>query len=105
MGTVTWEENPTDLEDRNSLAKVIRSADCQNMGSTIHEMKSYQFKEAHQISAGVSHSKCKDYAHSVYGRARGATERVVSGFRHPTGECRWLLVKTGEHRQCARYRA
>merc|ERR1719479_280136 len=44
-GTVTWEENPTDLEDRNSLAKVVRSADCHNMGSTtIHEMKNYQSK-------------------------------------------------------------
>eukprot|EP00747_Dinoflagellata_sp_TGD_P065016 gnl/TRDRNA2_/TRDRNA2_154167_c0_seq1.p1 gnl/TRDRNA2_/TRDRNA2_154167_c0~~gnl/TRDRNA2_/TRDRNA2_154167_c0_seq1.p1 ORF type:complete len:450 (-),score=97.87 gnl/TRDRNA2_/TRDRNA2_154167_c0_seq1:60-1217(-) len=27
-GRVAWESNPKDLEDRNSLAKVLRSADC-----------------------------------------------------------------------------
>merc|ERR1719221_1306531 len=29
-GSVTWKENPADLEDRNSLAKTYRSKDCRN---------------------------------------------------------------------------
>merc|ERR1719242_2049323 len=42
-GTVTWEENPVDLEDRNSLAKCIRSWDCSHAKAivTIGDMKSY----------------------------------------------------------------
>merc|ERR1712060_658677 len=40
-GMLTWVENPADLEDRNSLAKVVRSSDCRNARSTIHELKSY----------------------------------------------------------------
>merc|ERR1719245_1645970 len=103
-GTVKWEGNPTDLEDRNSLAKVVRSADCQSMDITVHDMKNFQSKEAPQINAGASHFICKDYAQSVYCRARN--QHLVSGFRHPSGECQWLLVKTGEaRRQCAKFRA
>merc|ERR1712187_271937 len=80
-GTVTWEENPRDLEDRNSLAKVVRSADCQSM-TTVQDVKNYHSKDVLQISAGASHFKCKDHAHGVYSLACG--QHPVSGFRHPT---------------------
>merc|ERR1711972_244650 len=34
-GTVAWKANPKDVEDRNSLAKVICSTDCSNVGATV----------------------------------------------------------------------
>merc|ERR1719277_1745151 len=43
-GTVTWEENPANLNDRNSLAKVCRSAEC--AGSTVRDAKARQAREA-----------------------------------------------------------
>merc|ERR1712242_407671 len=58
-GTITWEENPEDLEDRNSLAKCIRTWDCSRAKDavTIGNMMSY--KNAHTTEAGASHSKRK----------------------------------------------
>merc|ERR1740117_2379939 len=38
-GTMVFQENPKDLEDRNSLAKVIRSADCSNASITVKDME------------------------------------------------------------------
>merc|ERR1711904_262625 len=35
-GTVTWEENPNNLYDRNSLAKVYRSTECTSL--TVREV-------------------------------------------------------------------
>eukprot|EP00747_Dinoflagellata_sp_TGD_P123293 gnl/TRDRNA2_/TRDRNA2_173791_c1_seq3.p1 gnl/TRDRNA2_/TRDRNA2_173791_c1~~gnl/TRDRNA2_/TRDRNA2_173791_c1_seq3.p1 ORF type:complete len:359 (-),score=80.07 gnl/TRDRNA2_/TRDRNA2_173791_c1_seq3:57-1043(-) len=38
-GSMSWEENPKDLEDHNSLAKVLRSADCSHASITVGEME------------------------------------------------------------------
>merc|ERR1740123_480868 len=40
-GTVAWKTNPTDVEDRNSLAKVICSSDCSNTGATMGAVRDY----------------------------------------------------------------
>merc|ERR1719210_578259 len=55
-GTVTWEENPQDLEDRNSLSRCIRSWDCSRARTnvTIRDMKSY--KNAHATNFRAPHS-------------------------------------------------
>merc|ERR1712176_40816 len=39
-GTVVWKEDPEGLEDRNSLAKVVRSAACNRPGITVFSLKS-----------------------------------------------------------------
>merc|ERR1712217_272491 len=90
-GMLKWVENPGDLEDRNSLAKVIRSSDCRNARRTIHDMKSYYQARESDTSSHPKHEN--DYAHNAYSRANGSTQNVISGFRHPTGECWWQLSK------------
>jgi len=83
-GSVTWEENPADLEDRNSIAKFIRSADVER-GSTVGDARRYQAEEA------CRHPSSKGYAQGVHTHVcGGAAGAAVSGFRHhPTP--RWSL--------------
>lgn len=75
-GTVTWEENPAELEDRNSLAKVTRASACQT-GVIVQDLKNYQATVAKGASqAGVaSPSVCKRFARSAYTRAVGSESR------------------------------
>jgi len=68
-GTVTWEENPKNLNDRNSLAKVCRSTEC--TGLTVREAKVRQAREARRIGADASRSKCKKYAREAYAMSLG----------------------------------
>jgi len=89
-GRVTWEENPRDLEDRNSLAKVIRSASRSNSGVFVQDMKAHRAKE--QSDIGASPSKCKRYAQGAFVRAIGAApNRVCSGFRRQAKGDKWKL--------------
>lgn len=78
-GRVTWEENPEELEDRNSLAKVTRASACQP-GVVVQDLKTYQSTVAKGASqAGVaSPSVCKRFARSAYARAVGS--QVQRGF-------------------------
>jgi len=80
-GTVTWEENPKNLNDRNSLAKVCRSAEC--AGSTVRDAKARQAREARRIGAAASRSKCKMYAREAYAvvLGNGASAKPASSFR------------------------
>jgi len=105
-GMLKWVENPADLEDRNSLAKVVRSSDCRKARSTIQDMKNYYQARETQQSGTFSHPKQEnDYAHNAYSRANGMTQQATSGFRHPAGECWWQLSKAAEtRRQCANFR-
>merc|ERR1712190_677111 len=57
-GNVTWKENPVDLEGRNSLAKVTRTADYRCASITIRALK------CHKIECTSS----KHYAQGVYSR-------------------------------------
>eukprot|EP00747_Dinoflagellata_sp_TGD_P213289 gnl/TRDRNA2_/TRDRNA2_86265_c0_seq1.p1 gnl/TRDRNA2_/TRDRNA2_86265_c0~~gnl/TRDRNA2_/TRDRNA2_86265_c0_seq1.p1 ORF type:complete len:990 (+),score=222.18 gnl/TRDRNA2_/TRDRNA2_86265_c0_seq1:396-2972(+) len=62
-GTVTWEENPSSLHDRNAAAKVLRSADC--CGSTsVRDLKRITSKN--RTLGKCSHSQRKSYARGVY---------------------------------------
>jgi len=72
-GSVIWNENPADLEDRNSLAKVFRSKECQGKGVTVKDMRGYQRKGVEHKRMSPLHSTGKRYAQGAYDRARGET--------------------------------
>jgi hypothetical protein len=75
-GKVTWEEDPEDLEDRNSLAKVTRASACEP-GVVVQDLRTYQATVAKGASqAGIaSPSVCKRFARSAYTRAVGSESR------------------------------
>jgi len=77
VGVAPWSENPSDLDDRNSLAKVIRSIDCRSGGKTVGVLKSYNVQE---VPEGCSDSL---FAQAVYCFAAGQAESIGirSGFR------------------------
>jgi len=78
-GTVTWIENPTDLEDRNSLAKAFCSKDCRGMGTIIRDLTSHQSTLVNTEEARVSHTTGKRYAHGIYNRAIGKANIPCTG--------------------------
>jgi len=79
--TVAWEENPSDLEDRISLSKVVRSADCKRTGNAVVLMK-----------AQSAESSSKAYAQSTFNRARGdSPKHDKSGFLKRPSPSAWNL--------------
>lgn len=83
-GIATWQENPKDLDDRRSLAKVIRTADCKNAGSTVLGIKAFQMKETRLYGKGaVTPAKCDQYAQVIFSRATGKVNGFTSGFIRP----------------------
>merc|ERR1719215_1235528 len=80
VGVAPWTENPSDLDDRNSLAKVIRSKDCRNSGKTVGALKSF---DVEKVSEHCSSSRL---AQAVYCYATSEAEsiRFSSGFRPST---------------------
>eukprot|EP00747_Dinoflagellata_sp_TGD_P027110 gnl/TRDRNA2_/TRDRNA2_132390_c0_seq1.p1 gnl/TRDRNA2_/TRDRNA2_132390_c0~~gnl/TRDRNA2_/TRDRNA2_132390_c0_seq1.p1 ORF type:complete len:707 (+),score=159.56 gnl/TRDRNA2_/TRDRNA2_132390_c0_seq1:1320-3440(+) len=98
-GKVTWEENPKDLEDRNSLAKVVRSAGHNvKAGVTIRDMKSFKRKETSRTASGASHSQCKHYAQVAFTLASGA-HHVDSGFMQQASKWKLESAKDGSSRE------
>eukprot|EP00747_Dinoflagellata_sp_TGD_P088282 gnl/TRDRNA2_/TRDRNA2_163937_c2_seq1.p1 gnl/TRDRNA2_/TRDRNA2_163937_c2~~gnl/TRDRNA2_/TRDRNA2_163937_c2_seq1.p1 ORF type:complete len:784 (+),score=135.55 gnl/TRDRNA2_/TRDRNA2_163937_c2_seq1:314-2353(+) len=94
-GTVTWEESPKDLQDRNSLAKVIRSAYCRSAKVTIKDMKLF-FSEEQKAFADMgraSHSECKHYAQGFYSYA-SRTSGLYAGWRQRRKDGNWQLTQT-----------
>merc|ERR1719497_70717 len=67
--SLTWKENPADIEDRNSLAKAYRSKDCRSQGVTVGDFKAYSGTAADRLPA--RDSKGKRYAQGAYDKARG----------------------------------
>jgi len=90
-GTTTWEENPSDLEDRKALAKVVREADCSDNCVPIFSMQNFQIKENGAGRRGASSSECKHYAHGVYCRAIGKASDAKTGFKKHDDEGKWML--------------
>merc|ERR1711959_589208 len=66
-GKVAWDAEPADLEDRNSLAKVMHSEDCRP-GLLVGDMKAYQTSLAEDISE-ASPTVCKRHAESIFAKA------------------------------------
>jgi len=87
-GTVTWVENPAELEDRNAFAKIVRTQDCKGHGVNVRFMKTYQRRESEPTT---SHSKCKNYAQGAYARAVGIKSKQCSGFYKGAGSGKWQL--------------
>jgi len=80
-GTITWEENPEDLEDRNSLARFIRSSPCSCSKKAIVTVGDIQtFKTNKGKLHGASLSACKRYVQEAFNFARGMVDRRDSGF-------------------------
>lgn len=68
-GQTTWFENPEDLDDRNSLAKVITSA-LGAKGSTVRELRKYQVS-CSLPGHGCVQSACEEYAKGACCLTRG----------------------------------
>merc|ERR1712232_651425 len=68
-GTVTWEENPRDLENRTSLARVLHSADCSDQGITVRRMR------RHQALLGKRCPSAKHYSQEAFEEAMGGQPR------------------------------
>jgi hypothetical protein len=69
-GSVTWQEDPEDLEDRNSLAKATRSREALS-GLTVRDMIAYHNTMCRGGGAGttISPSMCKRYVRNSFSRA------------------------------------
>jgi len=85
-GKTTWSENPQGAEDRHSLAKVLRSADCASRGLTVGSMHAFQTKEGGGAprpapAAPATVARCKGYSRQVFCRLSGqaAAAALVSG--------------------------
>jgi len=72
-GLVTWEENSPDLEDRTSLAKVIRSAACRK-GVSVQDMRAHRMATL-QLTDWAN--KGQNYATSAYVIALGGIDEVL----------------------------
>mmetsp|Transcript_45781 Transcript_45781/g.116319 ORF Transcript_45781/g.116319 Transcript_45781/m.116319 type:complete len:649 (-) Transcript_45781:203-2149(-) len=84
-GAVVWRENPSDLEFRNSLAKVIRSTTCSKSAATVGEMKKFQITQDGRDGAAASRSTRKRYAQLAFCKAVGGPDLLTSGFHRRVG--------------------
>jgi len=66
--TVTWEENPINLEARNYLAKVTRFAECRNAGVAVREMRAHKAEVERQGPVALPSSE--SYARAAFARAQ-----------------------------------
>lgn len=73
-GVVTWEENVADLEDRNSLAKVIRSANCQ-AGVAVQDLRVHRVQVLQNCQWSLKHGQ--SYATSAFTMALGGMHEVL----------------------------
>jgi hypothetical protein len=78
-GTVAWVENE-DFEPRNSLAKVIRFADCSNgAGATIGALKAFKAETTADIAKnGISRALCKQYTMAASRKARNVSHDMAA---------------------------
>merc|ERR1740121_1324635 len=62
-GKALWKANPKDVEDRNSLAKVLSSVECGNVGATVGAVRSYLMSDSRRKA-----TKNKQYARDAMRR-------------------------------------
>jgi len=74
-GTVTWQENPKDVVDRNSIAKVVKSVDVRSRNVTVEDMRTYC---VNQKASRANGSKSKRYAQCIIGVASGLPARRLA---------------------------
>jgi len=88
-GKVAWQANPDDLEDRNSLAKVINTGKCDTL---VSEMKGYQAT----MLGDASPTAGKHHAKNLFARATGAP---TTGRRPVSTFCPPMLLSPNMHKQ------
>lgn len=71
-GTVTWEEDPPDIEHRRSRAGVMNSLCCKN--TSIQKLREYRKEYVGKYSPFATASACKQYAQGAFQRAAGVVE-------------------------------
>lgn len=74
---VMWDENVADLEDRNSLAKVIRTASCRGSGSTVQELRNFHSQASQQRKEASRLHRSRTYATQVYTLAVGGVQAAM----------------------------
>lgn len=76
-GTVIWDENPANLEARNALAAVVRSADCRNV---VHDVQAGTVKSDLIKESVFMEGSCqqKHYVQNAYSRVCGDQEAKVA---------------------------
>lgn len=88
-GKVSWEENPSGLDERNALAKVVRTANVRDVTKkavTVADIAKFHVRKA---GSRCSVSRCRSYAQSIYSRACGG-DADLSGFRAPGSRGEWM---------------
>merc|ERR1712232_868090 len=92
-GVVTWQENPTDLESRSAIAKVVRSSDCNKHSIALGSIKDFQAQDA-SCTTTFCLSLTKYYAQRIYNFAIKADNAAYTGFRKPEHSKKWQLSET-----------
>mmetsp|Transcript_54458 Transcript_54458/g.153357 ORF Transcript_54458/g.153357 Transcript_54458/m.153357 type:complete len:673 (-) Transcript_54458:122-2140(-) len=83
-GRVRWEENPEDLEARNTMAKVTGCTNCCGTGITVMSMKACQVDEVRRTGPlAPSPAECRRYVHGLFRQALLARERHWAAVRAP----------------------
>mmetsp|Transcript_74608 Transcript_74608/g.222534 ORF Transcript_74608/g.222534 Transcript_74608/m.222534 type:complete len:1122 (-) Transcript_74608:212-3577(-) len=91
-GSVLLEVNPEALPDRNSRARVVRSADCGSVGVSVQEVNACKAKGLPSGSCRASVADRKHYAQVVFGCAKGNPNHIDSGFSTRTAKT-WSELK------------
>lgn len=91
-GITTWLENPVDLEDRNSLAKVVRAGDCRSFAESVSFIKALIKRES--VEADSSCSKRKQYAQALYARVMGEPQKDTGFWKEKDGAAWQLSERT-----------
>merc|ERR1719265_1643121 len=90
-GSVSFDENPADVSDRNSLAKVMYAADCSARELSIMDIKAVA--DMHVSNCGASDANRNEYAKSMYNRA-GGDELTCGSMQQTPAQERWQQWST-----------
>merc|ERR1711920_693079 len=70
-GKAAWKANPKDVEDRNSLAKVLSSVECDKVGATVGAVRS-ALASGSRRQVGKSKQYARDALRHISGEPRRA---------------------------------
>jgi len=97
-GTVAWRENPRDIEDRCSFARMVRTAqvggDADGCGVTVGEVRKLGRADKDLGVVATRDVAAKHYAQDLF--CFIARETLNSGFRHPSEKTNITLSIEGE---------
>lgn len=89
-GNVTWEENPADVGSRNSMAKVIKAADCGDEHLTVQAIRKHHITRTRSAKSAQSRAR---YAEQTFDLCIGKAtlKRRAEPFSTFVGKhCSWL---------------